>query len=74
MIHQDARLYCHLDVYTAFLYDEETTNNNEPFWSAMRDLDLVAVAQEAGFSRDSLIETLLVPNNGMQSFIIVGTK
>ncbi|MDE5093183.1 MAG: class I SAM-dependent methyltransferase [Trichodesmium sp. St11_bin5] len=74
IIHQDVRLYCHLDVYTAFLYDEETTNNNEPFWSSMRDLDLVAVAEEAGFSRDSLIETLLVKNNRMQSFIIVGTK
>ncbi|WP_094672477.1 class I SAM-dependent methyltransferase [Hydrocoleum sp. CS-953] len=74
MIHQDAPLYRDLDLYTAFVYDEETTNNNEPFWSAMRDLDLVAVAREAGFSRDSLIETLLEQNNGRQSFIIVGTK
>ena len=73
MIHQDARLYRHLDLYTAFFYDEETTNNNEPFWSAMRDLDLVALAQEAGFSKDHLIDTLLV-NNGMQLFILVGTK
>ncbi|MGD1700729.1 methyltransferase domain-containing protein [Dapis sp. BLCC M229] len=74
MIHQDARLYRHLDLYTAFLYDEETTNNNEPFWSAMRDLDLVAVAREAGFSTDKLIDTLLEQDNGRQSFIIVGTK
>ncbi|NES77088.1 MULTISPECIES: class I SAM-dependent methyltransferase [Okeania] len=74
MIHQDARLFRHLDLYTAFIYDEETTNNNEPFWSAMRDLDLVAVAREAGFSRDSLINTLLEQSNGMQSFIIVGSK
>ncbi len=74
MIHQDARLYRHMDLYTEFLYDEETTNNNEPFWSAMRDLDVVAVAREAGFSNECIIDTLLEQSNGMQSFIIVGTK
>ncbi|MBN4001136.1 hypothetical protein [Nostoc sp. LPT] len=30
-----------MDVYTQFISDWETVNNNEPFWSAVRDLDLV---------------------------------
>lgn len=51
MVHVEAPLYRHMDAYTAFLYDWQTANNNEPFWSAMRDLDLVAEAREANFDR-----------------------
>lgn len=61
MIHVEAPLYRHMDIYTAFIYDWQTANNNEPFWSAMRDLDLIAVATEAGFEADKAIETF-VPN------------
>lgn len=58
-------LYCYLDVYIVFFYDEEIINNNEFFWSLMWDLDLVVVVEEVGFFRDSFIEMLLVKNNGM---------
>ncbi|MBW4576586.1 MAG: class I SAM-dependent methyltransferase [Aphanothece sp. CMT-3BRIN-NPC111] len=61
MIHVEAPLYRDMDAYTAFMYDWETANNNEPFWSAMRDLDLVAVVTEAGFKADQVIPTF-VPN------------
>ncbi|HEY9708436.1 MAG TPA: class I SAM-dependent methyltransferase [Oculatellaceae cyanobacterium] len=61
MIHVEAPLYRHMDIYTAFIYDWQTANNNEPFWSAMRDLDLIVVATEAGFEADKAIETF-VPN------------
>ena len=61
MIHVEAPLYRHMDIYTQFIFDWQTANNNEPFWSAMRDLDLTAIATEAGFEKDNVIETF-VPN------------
>ncbi|MGQ4649391.1 methyltransferase domain-containing protein [Lyngbya aestuarii] len=56
MVHIDSPLYCHMDPYTAFVYEWQTINNNEPFWSAMRDLDLAKVAKSAGFQADQVIE------------------
>lgn len=61
MVHVEAPQYRHMDAYRAFIYDWETANNNEPFWSAMRELDLMAVATEAGFEADKVSETF-VPN------------
>jgi SAM-dependent methyltransferase len=61
MLHVEAPLYRDMDAFTAFMYDWETANNNEPFWSGMRDLDLAAVATEAGFAPDKVIQTF-VPN------------
>jgi SAM-dependent methyltransferase len=61
MIHVEAPLYNHMDAFSAFMYDWETANNNEPFWSAMRDLDLVKLATSAGFEAEKTIETF-VPN------------
>lgn len=57
MVHVEASLYSQMDAFSAFIYDWETANNNEPFWSAMRSLDLVAEAQKAGFAEDKVILT-----------------
>jgi ubiquinone/menaquinone biosynthesis C-methylase UbiE len=54
MIHLEGALYQNMDPFRAFLYDWETANNNEPFWSAMRDLDLKQLASEAGFAADPI--------------------
>ena len=59
MVHVDAPLYRHMDPYTAFVFDWETANNNEPFWSAMRALDLGMVATDAGFEAEKVIETFI---------------
>lgn len=59
MVHVEAPLYSHLDAYTAFTFDWETVNNNEPFWSAMRDSNLKAVATEAGFETEQIDETFV---------------
>jgi hypothetical protein len=48
------------------VYDWETANNNEPFWSAMRDLDLGALVAEAGFATDKVIQKF-VPNGAWQA-------
>ncbi|MCC5641982.1 class I SAM-dependent methyltransferase [Nostoc sp. CHAB 5824] len=66
MLHVEAPLYRHMDVYTQFVYDWETANNNEPFWSAVRDLDLVTLATEAGFTADKTFEKF-VPNGAWKA-------
>ncbi|MBN3871793.1 class I SAM-dependent methyltransferase [Nostoc sp. JL33] len=66
MLHVEAPLYRHMDLYTQFVYDWETANNNEPFWSAVRDLDLVTLAVEAGFASDKTFEKF-VPNGAWKA-------
>ena len=61
MLHAEAPLYSQMDAYMAFMFDWETANNNEPFWSAMRDLDLASVATGVGFTTNNVIQTF-VPN------------
>lgn len=73
MLHLEAPLYRHMDVYTQFMFDWETANNNEPFWSAVRDLDLVTLATEAGFSADKTFEKF-VPNGAWKGKIANGNS
>ncbi|MEH2067666.1 MAG: class I SAM-dependent methyltransferase [Nostoc sp.] len=84
MLHVEAPLYRHMDTYTQFIFDWETANNNEPFWSAVRDLDLVALATEAGFAADKTFEKF-VPNGAWKAqngnsnsqgswFVVAATK
>lgn len=65
-IHVEGRLYRDLDAFSAFMYDWETANNNEPFWSAMRQLDLMEVATSSGFEADKVIQTF-VPNGAWKT-------
>ncbi len=73
MIHVEAPLYRDMDAFSAFMYDWETANNNEPFWSAMRDLDLVAIATEAGFAADQVVQTF-VPNGAWKAKAYTGNS
>lgn len=66
MLHVEAPLYRHMDDYTAFMYDWQTANNNEPFWSAMRDLDLITLAIAAGFTPENVSE-VFVPNGAWKN-------
>lgn len=52
MIHADLPPFDDMDPYTQLILDNETWYNNEPFWTAMRNTDQVAVAVEAGFNKD----------------------
>lgn len=54
MIHADLPPFDLMDPFTQFILDNETYYNNEPFWGAMRELDQVALAREAGFPADSI--------------------
>lgn len=57
MAHLDAPLYKDMTTFQSFISDWDTANNNEPFWSAMRDLDLTTTAIQAGFRANQVIPT-----------------
>jgi SAM-dependent methyltransferase len=66
MIHLEAPTYSKMDAYNQFIFDWETANNNEPFWSAMRDSDLVSLVTGAGFAADKVFEKF-IPNGAWKT-------
>jgi 2-polyprenyl-3-methyl-5-hydroxy-6-metoxy-1,4-benzoquinol methylase len=54
MIHADLPPFDKMDGFTQFILDNETWYNNEPFWGAMRDMDQIQLAVEAGFAREKV--------------------
>ncbi len=54
MIHADLPPFDLMDPFTQFILDNETYYNNEPFWGAMRDLDQVKLATDAGFPAETI--------------------
>ena len=58
MLHLEQRQHKGMEIFEQFCYDWDTLNNNEPYWGALHDTDLSQVALEAGFPRDSIIESL----------------
>jgi len=51
MLHLEQPQYTeHMPVYEQFIRDWDCYNNNEPFWSAMHEIDLVNLLNEVGFS------------------------
>ncbi len=54
MIHADLPPFDLMDPFTQFILDNETWYNNEPFWGAMRDMDQIQLAENAGFNRDDV--------------------
>lgn len=59
MAHLEAPQYHGMEPYDAFMFDWDTYNNNEPFWGAMRELDLMALASAAGFAREKVLQTFV---------------
>lgn len=54
MIHADLPPFDKMDPLTQFILDNETYYNNEPFWGAMREIDQIALAEQAGFPRSAV--------------------
>jgi ubiquinone/menaquinone biosynthesis C-methylase UbiE len=54
MIHAELPQYHGIDVFTQFMLDWDTYNNNEPFWGAMRDTDLAGLAVAVGFAPENV--------------------
>src|SRR3546814_3589327 len=59
------------DPLDQFLWNWDTTNNNEPFWSTLAELDLVEPAVRAGFPRESIFEAEM-PSLSRQGGIWLG--
>lgn len=49
VIHADLPPFENMNAFTQFILDNETWYNNEPFWGAMRDIDQIKLAADAGF-------------------------
>lgn len=52
MVHADLPQFADIDVYSQFLFGNETKYNNEPFWSTFRAMDLKQAMIDAGFATD----------------------
>ena len=59
MVHAEVPQYAGMDPYDAFILDWDTYNNNEPFWGAVHDLDLVKVSTDAGFAADRVFQVMV---------------
>lgn len=53
MVHLEAGQFENFDLWRQTVFDAETYNNNEPFWSTYRALDLDKVIAEAGWPEGS---------------------
>jgi ubiquinone/menaquinone biosynthesis C-methylase UbiE len=62
MLHLDVEQERGLDPLTSFLMDWEVHNNNEQFMGALRDMDIEALAIEAGFD-GSKVELVTQPSH-----------
>jgi len=56
MLHAETPPFRNLEPFDAFMFDWDTLNNNEPFWSASHELDPWEEAAAAGFERERVFE------------------
>jgi ubiquinone/menaquinone biosynthesis C-methylase UbiE len=49
-VHIDLPQLDEIDPYRRFIYTNETQFNNEPFWTAYRQMDLIEAMRDAGFA------------------------
>lgn len=59
MCHAEVPQYEGMSAFDAFMLDWDTYNNNEPFWGPMHDMDLVKLAQGAGFAEKSVFQAVV---------------
>ncbi|MCS6946837.1 MAG: class I SAM-dependent methyltransferase [Steroidobacteraceae bacterium] len=60
-VHGDLPPFWAMDEFNQFMFDCETHYNNEPYWSALREVDQVALSIQAGFAPDK-VEFQLAPS------------
>lgn len=53
MVHLEAGQFANFDLWRQVVFDAETYNNNEPFWSTYRDMDLEKLLVDAGWPEGS---------------------
>lgn len=58
-LHLEQPQYANMAPFEAFMRDWDTYNNNEPFWTAMHEIDLDALMVQSGFPVDAYFETTM---------------
>lgn len=60
MLHLEQPQYTEdMPVYEQFIRDWDSYNNNEPFWSAMHEIDLEALMVNLGFGEDAIVHAAM---------------
>ena len=70
--HVDLAVYHHMDAFDQFMLSWDNYNNNEPFWSAYREMDPTALMDEAGFAANAIFDTLVARKAGQNSAFVKG--
>lgn len=65
--HADLPLFQGLAPYDAFILDWDALNNNEPFWTTLREMDPVALMTGAGFAEAAVTQTWVARDPGGDS-------
>ena len=60
MLHVETPPYEGMEPFDTFIFDWDSENNNEPFWRKSHQLDLEALAKDAGFTHKPL--QIMVPS------------
>lgn len=60
MLHVETPPYEGMEPFDTFIFDWDSENNNEPFWRKSHQLDLEALAEDAGFTHKPL--QIMVPS------------
>ena len=61
MLHVETPPYEGMEPFDTFIFDWDSENNNEPFWRKSHQLDLAALAKDAGFTHKPL--QVMVPSS-----------
>ena len=55
MIHlEQPQYHDDMPLFEQFMRDWDSYNNNEPFWSAMHEIDLTGLMYDLGFDKDNV--------------------
>lgn len=65
--HADMPLFQGLAPYDAFILDWDSLNNNEPFWTTLREMDPEALMTGAGFAGSNVTQTWVARDPGGDS-------
>ena len=69
MLHLEQPQYTEdMSIFEQFIRDWDAYNNNEPFWSAMHEVDLLEMLGDLGFGREQTFQAALrAPMSGAQA-------
>jgi hypothetical protein len=70
-LHQDVPIKGDRSLFERFMFNWESTNNNEPFWEVFAAADIGAMMEAAGFAREATEEALIPKLDGPGAWYVV---